>query len=160
MNNTTRGIQKAIVVWLSGVRLEDIRALPEVKKLMEHSALVELDVSPITGRQSQHYQVLSGRDPSSFGFFDTIVARGYTVLEETTGRGATPKMLPDVLRTAGWTVAYEETEPEELANCIERWSQSDSAMPSCLIVKCAIEATSTLSTLSEALRIADEWVGE
>src|SRR5919108_5536844 len=130
MNNTTRGIQKAILVWLSGVRLEDIRALPEVKKLMEHGALVELDVSPITGRQSQHYQVLGGRDPSSFGFFDTIVPRGYSILEETTGRGATPKMLPDVLRTAGWMVAYEETEPEGLVNYIERWTQSGSSLPS------------------------------
>ena len=160
VNSTTNSIQKAIVLWLSGLRLTDIQALPEAKKIMGCGAVVELDVSPITGLQNQHYQVLSGKDPSSFGFFDTIVPREYKVFEETLGRGATPKLLPDVLRTAGWTTNYEETEPEELVNCIVRWTQSDSSLPSCLIVKCVIGATSTLSILSEALQIADEWVGE
>ena len=125
MNNTTKRIEKAIVLWLSGVRLTDILALAEARKILESSAMVELDVAPITGLQNQHYQVLSGKDPSSFRFFDTIVPRGYTVLEEASGRGATPKLLPDVLRTAGWTTTYEETEPEELVKCIERWTQSE-----------------------------------
>jgi len=160
VNNTTKGIQKAIVLWLSGLRLTDILALPEAKKIMECGAMVELDVSPITGLQNQHYQVLSGKNPSSFGFFDTIVTRGYKVLEEASGRGDTPKLLPDVLRTAGWATMYEETESEELVNCIKRWTQSDSSLPTCLIVKCVIGAKSALPTLSEALRIADEWVGD
>jgi hypothetical protein len=160
VNDTTNGIQKAIVLWLSGLRLTDIHALPEAKKLMGSGAMVELDASPITGLQNQHYKVLSGKDPSSFGYFDTIVPREYKVFEETSGRGATPKLLPDILRTAGWTTNYEETEPEELINCIVHWTQSDSSLPSCLIVKCVIGATSTLSILSEALHIADEWVGE
>ena len=160
VNSTTKGIQKAIIIWLSGLRFDDFRVLPEAKKLMECGAMVELDVSPITGLQNQHYQVLSGKDPSSFGFFDTIVPRGYKVVEEASGRGDIPKLLPDVLRTAGWATMFEETEPEELVNCIERWTQSDSSLPSCLIVKCVIGATSTLSPLSEALQIADEWVGE
>ena len=154
VNKTNKGIEKAIVLWLSGLRLTNIYALPEVKKLMECGAMVELDVSPITGLQNQHYQILSGKDPSSFGFFDTIVPRGYNVVEEASGRGDIPKFLPDVLRTAGWATMYEETKPEELVNCIERWTQSDSSLPSCLIVKCVIGATSTWSPLSEALQIA------
>jgi hypothetical protein len=160
VNKTNKGIEKAIVLWLSGLRLTNIHALPEVKKLMECGAMVELDVSPITGLQNQHYQILSGKDPSSFGFFDTIVPREYKVLEETSGREATPKLLPDILRSAGWMTEYEEIEPDELINCIKRWTQSDSSLPSCLIVKCVIGATSTWSPLSEALQIADEWVGE
>lgn len=162
MNNSTKGIQKAIIFWLSGVCLADIRSLPEVSELIERGALVELEVSPITGLQKQHYQVLSGRDPSSFGYFDTIIAREYTVLEETKGRGTTPKLLPETLGTAGWMIDYEEIQPAELVNCVEHWTQSSSALPSCLIVKCTIEGTSNLSTstLSKALKIADEWVGE
>jgi len=160
MNNSTKGIQRAIIFWLSGVRMADIRSLPEVSELIDQGAMVELDVSPITGLQNQHYQVLSGRDPSSFGYFDTIVPREYTVLEETTGRGTTPKLLPEILGTAGWMIDYKEVQPAELVNCVEHWSQSSSSLPSCLIVKCAIEVTSILSTLPKALRIADEWVGE
>ncbi len=160
MNNSTKGIQKAIIFWLSGVRLADIRTLPEVTRLIDHGAMVELDVSPITGLQNQHYQVLSGREPSSFGYFDTIVPREYSVLEETTGRGTTPKLLPEILRTAGWMINYEEIQPAELINCVEHWTQSSSSLPSCLIMKCTLEDTSVLSTLSKALRIADEWVGE
>ncbi len=160
MNNDNRGLQKAIIIWLSGVRLSDIRALPEVTELIERGAMIELDASPITGSLNQHYQVLSGRDPSSFGFFDTIVPGDYSVQEESVGRGGIPKMLPDLLRSAGWTVEYEETQSTELANCIERLTRTASSLPSCLIVKCAIGASSTLSTLAEALRIAYEWVGE
>ena len=160
MNNSTKGIQKAILFWLSGVCLADTRSIPEVSELLDHGAVVELDVSPITGVQNQHYQVLSGRDPSSFGYFDTIVPCEYTVLEQTTGRGSTPKLLPEILSTAGWMVDYEVIESAELVNCVEHWTQSSSLLPSCLIVKCAIEVTSTLSTLSKALRIANEWVGE
>lgn len=160
MNNKTGGLEKAIVLWLSGVRLSDICALPEVTRLAESGAMVELDASPITGSLNQHYQILSGRDPSSFGFFDTIVPRDYRVIEQSAGRGSMPKLLPDLLRSAGWTVQYEETQPEELAKCAERLIQPVSSLPSCLIVKCAIDASCTLSTLAEALRIAYEWVGE
>lgn len=160
MNNFTKGIQRAIIFWLSGVRLADIHSIPEVSALLDQGAMVELDVSPITGLQNQYYQVLSGRNPSSFGYFDTLVPREYRVLEETTGRGSTPKLLPEILKAAGWLIDYEEIQPSELVHCIEHWTQSSSSLPSCIIIKCAPEDTSSLAILSEALRIAHEWVGE
>lgn len=160
MNNSTKGIQRAILFWLSGVRLADIRSIPEVSALLDRGAMVELDVSPITGLQNQHYQVLSGRDPSSFGYFDTIVPREYQVLEETTGRGSTPKLLPEILKAAGWMVDYEEIQPAEVVNCVKHWTQSSSSLPSCMIMKCTPEVTSSLAALAEALRIAHDWVGE
>jgi len=101
MSETDATMQKAAVVWLSGARLADIRTLPEVEKLLDAGAMVELDPSPITGLQAQHYQVLSGKSPASFGFFDTLVSRNYAVTEEDTGRGNGPKLLPDILRTIG-----------------------------------------------------------
>src|SRR5438105_3903683 len=115
MSNTDTAIQKAVVVCLSGVRLADIRTLPEVKTLLDNGAMVELDPAPITGSQGQHYQALSGKSPASFGFFDTFISRNYAVTEETHGRGITPKLLPDQLRTVGWTVSYEETQLSTLA---------------------------------------------
>ena len=69
----TEGIQKAVVLWVSGPGLTDIRALPEVELLLEQGVLVELESAPITGPQSQHYQVLSGTLPARFGFFDTLM---------------------------------------------------------------------------------------
>ena len=68
MNNTDTTIRKALVLWLSGVRLADIRTLPQVKTLIERGATVELDASPITGPQSQYYQVFSGKSPASLAF--------------------------------------------------------------------------------------------
>jgi hypothetical protein len=160
VDNKTRGLEKAIIFWLSGIRLSDISALPEVTNLKERGAVVELRTSPITGPLNQHFQVFSGRDPSSFGFFDTIVPRDYSIQEESVGRGGIPKMLPDLLRSAGWMVQFEVALPTELASCIDRLTQTVASLPSCLIVKCAVNEPSTLSTLAEALRIADEWVGE
>src|SRR5437588_8040121 len=104
MSNEEKGIDKAVVLCLSGARLADIRTLPEVATLLEHGALVELDPAPITGPLAQHYQVFSGKSPASFGFFDTLVPRNYAVIEETAGRGSPPKLLPDLLRSVGWTV--------------------------------------------------------
>src|SRR5689334_21470196 len=130
MNNKTGGLEKAIILWLSGLRLADISTLPEVTKLKEHAVLVELDASPITGSLNQHYQILTGKEPSSFGFFDTLVPRDYHVIEESTGRGGVPKWLPDLLGSGGWTVRYEETQPAELAGCIERLTQSASSLSS------------------------------
>src|SRR5947208_15133815 len=158
MNNSTKGIQKAIIFWLSGVRLADIRTLPEVTRLIDHGAMVELDVSPITGLQNQHYQVLSGREPSSFGYFDTIVPREYSVLEETTGRGTTPKLLPEILRTAGWVINYEEIQQAELINCVAHCTQYSYLLPSYLIMTCTLEVTSIYSTISKQLRMNDEMV--
>ncbi|TMC24347.1 MAG: hypothetical protein E6J33_01235 [Chloroflexi bacterium] len=155
MSETDATMQKVAVLWLSGARLADIRKLPEVEKLLDAGAMVELDPLPITGLQAQHYQVLSGKSPASFGFFDTLVSRNYAVTEEVTGRGSSPKLLPDLLRTVGWTVAYEETKLSSLVTHLRALMQSVSASPSCLIVKCAISSDlkdTDASTIIQALQ--------
>lgn len=162
MSYIDKRIEKAVMLWLSGVRLDDIRSLPEVRALMRRGAMVELEPSPITGSQAHHYQLLGGRLPASFGFFDTLIPRNYTVVEDTTGRGPAPKLLPDMLRTVGWTVLYEEPQPTELVSCVQEWTRSPAAtaVPSCLVVKCHIGVEVPASAIAQALRIVDEWVGE
>src|SRR5436305_5830632 len=163
MSETDATMQKVAVLWLSGARLADIRTLPEVEKLLDAGAMVELDPLPITGLQAQHYQVLSGKSPASFGFFDTLVSRNYAVTEEVTGRGSSPKLLPDLLRTIGWTVTYEETGLPSLVSRLRDLIQSVSDSPSCLIVKCAVSADlkeTDTSAIVQALQLAREWVGE
>lgn len=174
MGDINKRIQKALILCLSGIRLEDIHALPEVQTLMEHGAVVELDPSPITGLQAQHYQVLSGRLPARFGFFDTLMPlcrfpdqqkqiNGYTVVEERTGRNAAPKMLPDLLRDAGWRVEYKETALSALVSYIRDWTQSVSSSATCIIVKCIVGTSppeTGIEAISEALGFALSWVGE
>jgi len=138
MSNTTIETQKAIVLWLSGIRLTDIRTLPEVEMLLDRGSLLELNPLPITGPQAQYYQAFSGQLPSSFGFFDTLVPRNYATVEEVAGRGPTPKLLPDLLRTVGWTVQYEEVQSTEVVTHVQEWTQSDTASPTCQIVNCSI----------------------
>jgi hypothetical protein len=165
MSNVEKGIERAVVLWLSGVRLEDIRTLSAVIALQERGALVELDPAPITGPLTQYYQVFSGKFPATFGLFDTLVPHNYTVdavAGESAGRGPAPKLLPDLLRTVGWTVRYEETSPEKLVPLVKDATQSaqQSAGQCCLIVKCASSNGIEHNAIDQALRLAREWVGE
>ena len=152
--------QRAIVLWLSGIELEEISAIPEVEMIMQRGAIVELDSLPITGPVAQNYQVFSGRSPASFGFFDTLVPHDYSVVEESGGRGVNPKLFPDFIRTVGWTVKYEEKQFSELSNCIEHWIQSVPSSSTCLIVKCVLETPFDSMPLVQALQLAQSWLGE
>lgn len=160
MSNTNTGTQRAIVLWLSGVEFTDIRTLPEVEALLNEGAMVELEPSPITEPLVQHYQTLSGRLPEHFGFFDTLVPRNYAVVEESSGRGVAPKLLPDLLRTVGWTVLYEEVSLADLAARVQAWTASIPASPACLIVKCTVQRRVGDSDLAQALRLAQASIGQ
>lgn len=178
MNDSNRGIRKAFVLWLSGVRLADIGRLAEVESLLEHGALVELDPSPITGPQAQHCQAFSGRLPAHFGFFDTLMplchlarpqqgVNGYTVVKEHTGWDTAPKMLPDLLRAAGWVVEYKETSPAELPGCVRGLAQAEAkeAVSTCKIVQCELgveeeEFNAYSAAFAEAIHTARSWVGK
>jgi hypothetical protein len=155
--------QKAILLWLSGVRLAEIRTLPAVEAIMSRGAMVELDPTPITGPQTQHYQLFSGKLPASFGFFDSFVARNYAVTEEINGRGTTPLLLPDLLRTVGWSVDYKETTLTDVATRLQAMAQAATGTPSCLIVKCTKYDSmndADGAALTQSLQQAQEWLGE
>jgi len=176
MSNGDKEIRRAFVLWLSGVRLADIRALAEVESLLAHGTLVELDPSPITGPQAQHYQVFSGKLPAQFGFFDTLMPlcrlprpqqgmNGYTIMEEPAGRDAAPAMLPDLLRAAGWTVEYKKIVPAELSDCVRGFVQSEAEGETCKIVQCKLEVegaefNASATAIAEAIQMARSWVGE
>src|SRR5947209_4036748 len=150
MSNVDKRTQRVIILCLSGVRLADISAYAEVKTLMKRGVSVELQPMPITGQQAQHYQLFSGKLPAHFGFFDTLMplcrlprpqqgVDGYTIVEEYVGRDAPPKLLPELLRTAGWTVDYEECVPTELLASLRRLTQGQDSLPACKIITCAMD---------------------
>ena len=177
MSRANEETRKAVVLWLSGMRLEDIQALPEAENLMRHAALTELEASPITGPQAQHYQAFTGVLPAHFGFFDTLMPlcrhpqsgqregeSGYTVIEEMAGRGTSPKTLPDLLRAAGWEVEYDEVEASTLVSRLRGLTQSASPSATCVVVKCNISGQTFepggAEAVDEAVRVARKWVGE
>ncbi len=163
MSNAGTGTQKAVVLWLSGAQFADMRTLPEVEALCKQGAMIELDPSPIVGPLAQHYQALSGRLPEYFGFFDTLMPRNYAIVEESSGRGATPKLLPDLLRTVGWTVQYEEIQLSDLVARVQTWTESTLASPSCLLIKCTVQRrieNADLSSIAQALQLARQNVGQ
>src|SRR5438270_730244 len=137
-----------------------MREIAEVETLVKGGAMVELLPSPITGPQTQAYQAFSGRSPASSGFFDTLVPHDYSVKEEVAGPGPSPKLLPDLLRTVGWTVRYQEVRLSELVVCLQSWTQTASASPAGLIVKCVVETGFDASALAQALQLARAWIGE
>lgn len=163
MRDASNSAEKAVVLWLSGLRLTDIRALAEVEMLMRVGSLVELDPLPIIGPQAQHYQLLSGHRPECFGFFDTLTLRGTSVVEDLFGRDVPPKLLPDLLSAAGWTVHYQETSLQDLVTCVQNCVRSVPPSAFCLFVKCSVDQhikESEVSFIAEALRIARSSIGE
>ena len=164
MTDTYNGTKRAVILWLSGLQLTDLLELPEVEALAKRGVQVELDPLPITGPRGQHLQVLSGRSPSSFGFFDTLVPQNYVIQEQTTGRGDMPKLLPDILRSVGWHVEYKETPLADFASSVHQWTQTVPSQAACLILKCSVEdiwkREIMLPTLARTLNDALAWVGE
>lgn len=174
MSNVDKAAQKAFVLWLNGVGLRDIRALPEVESLLGQSVQVELESSPITGPQSHLYQILGGRLPASFGFFDTLMplghlarssrgASGYTIVEEQAGRDAAPKFFPAILREKGWNVQYIEGSLPECA-ASARDLPVENNQPAGVIMKCDLGehplTPSLLESLTALLQAARSWVGD
>jgi hypothetical protein len=179
LSTAIHGMQRAFVLWVSGARLADINTLSEVEMLREYGALVELDPSPITGPQAQHYQLFSGWLPARFGFFDTLMplchlpqwkqgTSSYAVVESHDGWDATPKMLPDLLRAARWRVEYEQAAPAELVARVQGLARAEPVLGTCHIVKCTADAadqftlssTSCREAIAQALRVAHSWTGE
>lgn len=160
MSDKVNGTERAVILCLSGARLADIRDIPEVRALVKSGALAELTPAPITGPTGQMYQAFSGRSPASTGFFDTLVPRNYTVVEEFSGRGGKPLLLQDLLRTVGWTVQSEEMELSELVDRLRAWTQDASTASSCFIARCAARTTVNAQALASVLQIARAWLGE
>lgn len=164
MNNTDNGTKRAIILWLSGLQLTDLLELPVVETLAQKGVQVELDPLPITGSRGQHLQLLSGRSPASFGFFDTLMPQNYAIQEQISGRGDMPKFLPDILRSAGWSVEYKETPLTDFTSSVQQWTQTVSSQAVCLVLKYTAGDTWNrefiLSALARVLSDAQAWVGE
>jgi hypothetical protein len=180
MSNASLKSQRAFVLYVSGVGVPEIRGLTEVEKLMKCGVMVELESTPITGPQAHYYQLFSGQSPARFGFFDTLMPRchlpqwqqgtsSYAVAETDSGPDAAPRMLPDLLRAAGWEVAFEETSPAALVACVQGLARAEAAptAPTCHVVKCALgvdgqpglPTAASREAIAQALRVARSWAG-
>lgn len=153
--------KRAVIIWLSGTGLTSIQAIEEVEMLMQQGITVELDSIPITGCQTHHYQVMTGRRPERSGFFDTFVLHNYSVKENFEGRDDAPGSLTTLLQAAGWTVNYSEIALSELASSILTWTKT-AASSACLVVKCTATGpigSDSAADLAQAIRLARAAVG-
>jgi hypothetical protein len=168
-------LQKAFVLWLSGGRLAQLQALPDVQQLIGRGVTIELESSPIIEPLAQQYQVVCGQSPACFGFFDSLVPAchhpdphriidGYTVIEQQSGRGTPPPSLPQLLREAGWHIEYEEVSLAQLGDTAHRRTALPITTSTCYIIKCPLaqsaEATDLQSHLPTVLQAARAWTGE
>jgi hypothetical protein len=153
--------KRAVIIWLSGAGLTSIRAIEEVAMLMQQGITVELDPIPITGYQAHHYQIMTGRHPEWFGFFDTLVLHDYSVEENFEGRDDAPDSLTTLLHAAGWTVNYSEIALSELASSIRAWTKATTSS-ACLVVKCTLTGpigNDIAADLAQTIRLARAAVG-
>jgi hypothetical protein len=153
---------KVVLFWLSGLGLSSIHPIAEVETLMQQGFTTELASTPITGKQSHYYQVMTGRRPECFGFFDTLMSYEYGVEEKLSGRDRPPETLTTLLTSAGWSVNYNEIAPANLVPSIRAWAKTASAF-SCLIAKCTYTEPligDMKTDLAQAIRIARAVIGE
>lgn len=175
MSHVNKEIQKAVILRLKGVLLEDILALPEIERLVAKGIKLELEPSLIAEPQNQEYQALTGRYPASFGFFDTLIPAchlprtgqspyDYSVIEEHAGRDTTPALLPDLLHKAGWDVQQATFSLTELSTTVQRLLDNPAHETSCLFLNCIVETkaqfTKYVSVFQEAMQVLQSWVGE
>jgi len=168
-------LQKAFVLWLSGGRLAQLQAIPDVQQLIQRGVKIELESSPIIEPLAQHFQVLCGQSPAHFGFFDSLVpachhpdaqqnSDGYAVVEQHSGRDTTPPFLPQLLQEAGWHTRYEEVSLADLGDIVHQWTALPITTSTCYIIKCTLSqptlAADQVSQLITALQAASEWSGE
>jgi hypothetical protein len=69
---------QTIILWTSELTWELLDKIPAVGVLRSESATVtNLEPLPITGPQSQAWQVMSGQNPGQSGYFDSWLPRQY-----------------------------------------------------------------------------------
>jgi hypothetical protein len=169
MSGSDEKSKKAIIFWLNGLSWPAIQNVPEVEQLAQRGVRTVLTSSPIVGPQSHFYQVLTGKSPARFGFFDTLLPlsrlsrpsggkSGYTVVEEHTGRDATPPFFPELLRFAGYAAQFEEVSADELVASVRAVVGEQEAIK---VIKVSLSASDAdKQALRDALRLAQTWVGD
>lgn len=166
--------QRAVVLWISGLAYADIGGIAEIEALAARGVKVELTPSLIAGKQSSYYQVMSGRAPASFGFFDSLVPayqlprsspgqRTYHVVEGNDGRDAAPRFFPDILRSCGWSVEFTEAPLAELVEKM-RALPEETSQPTCKVLRSRVSPQALTereaATLAEIVSLARAWLGE
>jgi len=172
MSNENKEIQRAVILRLSGIRLEDIRLLPEIEQLIRKGVMLELEPMLITDSQNQEYQALTGQYPANFGFFDSLMpachlahsgqsVSDYTVIEEHSGRDTTPAFLTEHMQNAGWNVQQATCSFTNLDSTLHSLKHNQGDIPTCLFITCTTDgqsSTEVAAALQDALHSIQSWL--
>jgi hypothetical protein len=142
---------RAIVLWVSELIWTEADQLPAVRTLREQGATVlALEPLPITGRESQELQMLSGQNPGHTGYFDSWTPLQYTArsaVEPTTD------ILHDVITAAGRTSRQVNLALAQVPAYLSNWTS-----PGGLLVIRTV-AGDDRTVIDQAIVAAQAWAG-
>lgn len=148
MTNTSR----MVVLWVSGLTGEIANRISTVRELQTQGATIStLEPLPITGQQSQAWQMLNGQNPGRTGYFDSVMPQQYSVRPTIE---PTAHMLHEIITTAGRPATQVNLAVAE----VPTYLSGQRVSVECLILHAAMCADmAALDRAVEAVRI---WAGD
>jgi hypothetical protein len=144
-----------IILWMSGLSWKIAQRMPITDVLRAKGAIVRnLEPLPITGQQSQVWQMLSGQNPAQTGFFDVWLPQEYAV-QPVTEPKARVSLLQEMIAAGGLTATLVELALTE----VPAYLKKETASADCLIVQTAVNDESDIVAIEEAIKVARAWAG-
>jgi hypothetical protein len=140
-----------VVLWMSELTWEIVNQIPIVGALRALGATVTtLEPLPITGQQTQAWQMSSGQNPGRTGYFDIWTPQQYRAQHVT---DPTVRVLHEVIAAAGCKVSQVDLTLTEVPGYL---SESETPVD-CLIVRTV--AGEDIAAIAQALQAARTWAG-
>lgn len=151
-----RRVERLIILWISGLTWEVANTLPALRTLQADGATVTtLEPLPITGRELQARQMLSGQNPAHTGYFDDWQPQRYSAQPAATPTAA-EALLHKIITGAGHTVIRVEL---SLAS-VPSYVQEISTPLDCLIIHTTCNDDMTGEAIEEAIKAARSCTGD
>lgn len=101
----------ACVLWLENVDPEILSTVPSLKSMRAHGIDLHLTPLLLVEKRVCYYQILTGMGSGKFGRFDAVKPEAYCICpEDDVPDGVLGRLLPDILRSHGLTVALLEAQ--------------------------------------------------
>ncbi len=142
---------RMVVLWMSGLTWDMVNQMSTVEMLRAGGATITaLEPLPITGQQTQAWQMISGQDPGRTGYFDIWAPQRYKVqpVTEPTVRG-----LHEIIAAAGYNATQVDLALTEVPTYLSKLGTPID----CLIVHTM--AAEDIAAIDQALQAARTWAG-
>jgi hypothetical protein len=142
---------QTIILWTSELTWELLDKIPAVGVLRSESATVtNLEPLPITGPQSQAWQVMSGQNPGQSGYFDSWLPRQYIVQPVSEPE---TMLLREAITAADRTAVWVDLTMAEVPEYLKALAPSVNR----LVIRVA--ASDDLAAIDRAVEAGRSWAG-